>query len=79
MGNDAQTGGTQFFRDTVKELMGWTDYALGAAGRLTEPMRYDAVSDKYVPVSWIKPLNSPGGTFAASTIRTKRLSTPRGG
>src|SRR5882762_4163900 len=41
-----------FATHTVKELMGWTDYALEAAGRLTEPMRYDAASDKYVPVSW---------------------------
>src|SRR5215469_11785452 len=37
---------------SVQELMGWTDYALEAAGRLTEPMRYDAASDRYVPVSW---------------------------
>src|SRR6202048_3008791 len=41
-----------FATHTVKELMGWTDYALEAAGRLTEPMRYDTASDKYVPVSW---------------------------
>jgi molybdopterin-dependent oxidoreductase alpha subunit len=41
-----------FATHTVKELTGWTDYALEAAGRLTEPMRYDAASDKYVPVSW---------------------------
>jgi anaerobic selenocysteine-containing dehydrogenase len=41
-----------FATHTVMELMGWTDYALEAAGRLTEPMRYDAASDKYVPVSW---------------------------
>jgi molybdopterin-dependent oxidoreductase alpha subunit len=41
-----------FATHTVKELMGWTDYALEAAGRLTEPMRYDAASDRYVPASW---------------------------
>src|SRR5882724_9012387 len=41
-----------FATHTVKELTGWTDYALEAAGRLTEPMRYDTASDKYVPVSW---------------------------
>src|SRR5215468_7216564 len=37
-----------FAAHTVQELMGWTDYALEAAGRLTEPMRYDAASDRYV-------------------------------
>src|ERR1700756_323670 len=41
-----------FTAHTVKELTGWSDYALEAVGRLTEPMRYDAASDKYVPVSW---------------------------
>jgi formate dehydrogenase major subunit len=29
-----------------------TDYWLEMQGRLTEPMRYDAASDKYVPVGW---------------------------
>ena len=43
----------EFFAEhTVTELSGWTDYALEAAGRLTQPMRYDAASDRYVPVSW---------------------------
>jgi molybdopterin-dependent oxidoreductase alpha subunit len=41
-----------FAAHTVSELAGWTDYDLEAAGRLAEPMRYDAAADKYVPVSW---------------------------
>jgi molybdopterin-dependent oxidoreductase alpha subunit len=41
-----------FAAHTVTELSGWTDFALEDAGRLTEPMRYDAATDKYVPVSW---------------------------
>jgi molybdopterin-dependent oxidoreductase alpha subunit len=41
-----------FAQHTVTELSGWTDYALEAAGRLTQPMRYDASTDKYVAVSW---------------------------
>lgn len=41
-----------FARHTVGELMGWSDYYLEEAGRLTEPMRYDAASDKYQPVTW---------------------------
>jgi len=40
-----------FAAHTVAELSGWSDFALEDAGRLTEPMRYDAASDKYVPVS----------------------------
>src|SRR5206468_9264230 len=41
-----------FAAHTVSELAGWSDFALENAGRLTDPMRYDAASDKYVPVSW---------------------------
>ncbi len=41
-----------FAAHTVAELSGWSDFALEDVGRLTEPMRYDAASDKYVPVSW---------------------------
>ena len=45
--------GRKFFAEhTVTELMDWTDFALEAAGRLTEPMRYNPASDKYVPVRW---------------------------
>src|SRR6516164_2025152 len=48
---------------TVKELTEWTDYALEASGRLTEPMRYDAASDKYVPVSWDEAFEVAGRHF----------------
>ncbi len=41
-----------FAAHTVAELMGWSDFRLEDAGRLTEPMRYDANSDKYVPITW---------------------------
>jgi len=41
-----------FAQHTVTELMEQTDYWLEMQGRLTEPMRYDAASDKYVPVRW---------------------------
>jgi molybdopterin-dependent oxidoreductase alpha subunit len=36
----------------VSELRDWEDYDLEQAGRLTHPMRYDAATDHYVPVSW---------------------------
>ena len=41
-----------FATHTVTELLGWDDYHLEQTGRLTHPLRYDAATDKYVPVSW---------------------------
>jgi molybdopterin-dependent oxidoreductase alpha subunit len=41
-----------FAAHTVAELAGWSDYALEEAGRLAEPMAYDAATDRYVPISW---------------------------
>ncbi|MGO4524347.1 FdhF/YdeP family oxidoreductase [Microvirga sp. 2MCAF35] len=43
----------EFFAEhTISELRTWTDHDLEEAGRLTHPMRFDAASDTYVPVSW---------------------------
>src|SRR5690606_14795958 len=41
-----------FAAHTVGELAGWSDMALEEQGRLTGPMRYDAGSDRYLPLSW---------------------------
>src|SRR6266481_825956 len=41
-----------FAAHTVRELEQHSDYWLEEQGRLTEPMRYDAASDHYVPVAW---------------------------
>ena len=41
-----------FAQHSVTELMGQSDYELEMHGRLTEPMRYDAASDHYVPCAW---------------------------
>ncbi len=41
-----------FEQHTLSELETWLDYDLEEAGRLTTPMRYDAATDKYVPVEW---------------------------
>lgn len=41
-----------FAQHSVTALMQQTDYWLEMQGRLTEPMRYDAGSDHYVPCSW---------------------------
>lgn len=47
-----RAGRELFARHTVTELMAQTDYWLEMQGRLTEPMRYDAATDHYVPCSW---------------------------
>lgn len=41
-----------FAAHTVSDLLGWSDYDLEEAGRLTHPMRYDPASDRYRPCSW---------------------------
>ena len=43
----------EFFAEhTVRELEQRSDYWLEEQGRLTEPMRYEAASDHYVPITW---------------------------
>jgi molybdopterin-dependent oxidoreductase alpha subunit len=39
-------------RHTVTEMRGWTDKALEDMGRLTEPLLYDATTDRYRTTSW---------------------------
>jgi molybdopterin-dependent oxidoreductase alpha subunit len=41
-----------FAAHAVRELEQYSDYWLEEQGRLTEPMRYDASSDHYVPIEW---------------------------
>jgi molybdopterin-dependent oxidoreductase alpha subunit len=41
-----------FAAHPVRELEQNSDYWLEEQGRLTEPMRYDAASDHYVPIAW---------------------------
>ena len=41
-----------FAQHTCAELSRWPDHDLEQQGRLTQPMRYDRASDKYVPVAW---------------------------
>lgn len=41
-----------FAQHTLTELRGWSDYDLEQAGRLTNPMRYDRATDKYLPCTW---------------------------
>lgn len=37
---------------TVSQLWDWSDHDLEDLGRLTEPLRYDPVSDRYVRAGW---------------------------
>jgi molybdopterin-dependent oxidoreductase alpha subunit len=41
-----------FAAHTVTDLMTRSDFWLEEQGRLTEPMRYDRVTDHYVPITW---------------------------
>lgn len=43
---------TFFAKHTVSDLRKWSDYELEHQGRITNPMRYDANSDTYLPVDW---------------------------
>ncbi len=73
----SRRAGPEFFeRHTLAELETWPDYDLEEAGRLTHPMRWDAASDRYLPVSWddafaeigreLKALNPTSAVFYAS-------------
>jgi molybdopterin-dependent oxidoreductase alpha subunit len=41
-----------FAAHTVSDLEQKSDYWLEEQGRLTEPMQYDAASDRYLPIAW---------------------------
>ncbi|MDR7191361.1 FdhF/YdeP family oxidoreductase [Luteimonas terrae] len=47
-----RAGPELFAKYTVTQLAEYSDYWLEQQGRLTTPMRYDAATDHYVPVSW---------------------------
>ncbi len=52
-GLTTKTTTPEFFSNhTLTELRTWADKDLEDNGRLTQPMRYDAASDKYFPVAW---------------------------
>lgn len=58
-----------FAQYSVTELMAQSDYWLEMQGRLTEPMRYDAATDHYVPCSW-------DDAFALIGRHLRALDTP---
>lgn len=54
-----------FAQHTVSDLESWSAYELESMGRLVEPMRYDAVTDKYVRVSWDEAFRDIGAELRA--------------
>jgi hypothetical protein len=54
-----------FAGHTLAELEQWIDHDLEEAGRLTRPMRWDAKTDKYVPVAWEEAFREIGRELAA--------------
>ncbi|MGY5778523.1 FdhF/YdeP family oxidoreductase [Rhizobium sp. LEGMi135b] len=49
---EKRAGPAFFAAHTVSELRRLSDYELELNGRLTHPMRYDAATDHYLPVTW---------------------------
>ncbi len=47
-----RVGADFFAQHTVSELATWSDFALEDQGRLTEPLVYDAASDRYRAIAW---------------------------
>lgn len=60
---------TFFAAHTVSELAAWNDRDLEGLGRLTEPMAYDAASDRYVPIAW-------DDAFARIAMHLQALASP---
>ncbi|MFG3046156.1 FdhF/YdeP family oxidoreductase [Streptomyces sp. NPDC048241] len=58
-----RVGPAFFAAHTVSELATWSDAALEDQGRLTHPMRYDADTDTYVPISWHDAFELVGSTL----------------
>jgi anaerobic selenocysteine-containing dehydrogenase len=82
--------GPDFFDEhTVSELLTWSDHNLEEQGRLTHPLRYDAGTDRYRPVSWEdafaeigRELNLPDPLSTARAVRAliaRRRLEPAGG
>lgn len=54
-----------FLTHPVAELAKWPDYNLEEQGRLTEPLRYHAATDCYVPIAWSTAFAEIGAELAA--------------
>ncbi|SDB74266.1 Molybdopterin oxidoreductase [Agrobacterium fabrum] len=54
-----------FDKQPLRELELWDDNDLEEQGRLTHPMRWDAATDKYVPVTWAQAFEEIGKELRA--------------
>ena len=54
-----------FAKHSLTELRGWSDYELEMQGRLTEPLLYDAATDKYQACSWQEAFDGIGQQLKA--------------
>ena len=55
------------------ELETWSDHDSGGAGRLTHPMRWDAATDKYVPIDWAEAFAAIGARAQGARSEIGRL------
>ena len=62
-----------FAEHTVTELENWSDYDLEEVGRLTHPMRWDAATDKYVPIEWADAFAAIGAELKSLTPEIGRF------
>lgn len=63
---DEKRADANFFEQhSITELKTWHDHDLEKAGRLSEPLRYDAERDRYLPVSWDVAIQEIGDKLAA--------------
>ncbi|MBB5203113.1 molybdopterin-dependent oxidoreductase alpha subunit [Inhella inkyongensis] len=53
-----------FAQHTLTELRQWRERDIEAVGRLTEPLRYNAQTDRYEPIAWVDALQ-----LAATELR----------
>ena len=59
-----RVGPVFFANHTLAELRTWLDRDLEAEGRLTQPMRWDRATDRYVPVAWEEAFRHIGAELA---------------
>ncbi|RVD59003.1 MAG: formate dehydrogenase [Mesorhizobium sp.] len=72
----SRRAGPDFFeKHTLGELERWADHDLEEQGRLTHPMRWDAATDRYLPVAWSEAFAEIGRELRALDPRQVDLYT----
>ena len=54
-----------FSTHKVTDMLDWDEYQLEQTGRITHPLRYDAKTDTYLPVSWAAAMQEIGRELRA--------------